>query len=241
MRTRTSPACARPLVKAPWPPSTPRPTSASRPQSQMEIYPALEKWAADKTKEQVAAVMDTNNILNQPVWNAKEVANHPHWNERGAVRWLDDPTYGELLHQGPAIQDVGHTAAPEVGAEAGGRRQRAHPGRVGRVVVRGYQATGRTRDVFDGDQLCCSYARSVRPRISSIRILSGTSRGRPSVPIAVRSGVLKPREAGVCPGPRKRKGTRGPVARLRREAGLFSDFRSGTDPVRAARPQGRGL
>ena len=75
-----------------------------KPQSQMEIYPVLEKWAADKTKEQVAAIMDTNNIINQPVWNAKEVANHPHWNERGSVRWLDDPTYGELLHQGPAYK-----------------------------------------------------------------------------------------------------------------------------------------
>src|ERR1035437_6726720 len=75
-----------------------------KPESQMEIYPVLEKWAADKTKEQVAAIMDTNNIINQPVWNAKEVANHPHWNERGAVRWLDDPTYGELLHQAPAFK-----------------------------------------------------------------------------------------------------------------------------------------
>jgi len=73
-------------------------------ESQMEIYPALEKWAADKTKEQVAAIMDANNIIHQPVWNAKEVANHPHWNERGAVRWLDDPTYGELLHQAPAYK-----------------------------------------------------------------------------------------------------------------------------------------
>ena len=48
--------------------------------------------------------MEANNILNQPVWNAKEVANHPHWNERGSVRWLDDPTYGELLHQAPGYK-----------------------------------------------------------------------------------------------------------------------------------------
>ncbi|MBZ5534773.1 MAG: CoA transferase [Acidobacteriia bacterium] len=73
-------------------------------QSQMEIYPWLEKWAADKTKEQVAEIMDKANINNQPVWNAKEVANHPHWVQRGAVRWLDDPTFGELLHQGPAYK-----------------------------------------------------------------------------------------------------------------------------------------
>jgi crotonobetainyl-CoA:carnitine CoA-transferase CaiB-like acyl-CoA transferase len=71
-------------------------------ESQMEIYPFLEKWAADKTKEQVAQIMDAANIINQPVWNSKEVANHPHWQQRGAVRWIDDPTYGDLMHQGPA-------------------------------------------------------------------------------------------------------------------------------------------
>ncbi len=73
-------------------------------QSQMEIYTELEKWAADKTKEQVAAILDKENINNQPVWNSKEVANHPHWLERGAVQWLDDPTFGDLLHQGPAYK-----------------------------------------------------------------------------------------------------------------------------------------
>jgi crotonobetainyl-CoA:carnitine CoA-transferase CaiB-like acyl-CoA transferase len=72
--------------------------------SQMEIYPWLEKWAVDKTKEQVAAILDKADINNQPVWNSKEVANHPHWLERGAVQWLDDPTYGDLLHQGPAYK-----------------------------------------------------------------------------------------------------------------------------------------
>jgi len=74
----------------------------------MEIYPALEKWAADKTKEQVAQILDAANILNQPVWNAKEVANQPHFQQRGAVRWLDDPTFGDLLHQGPAYH-LSHT------------------------------------------------------------------------------------------------------------------------------------
>jgi crotonobetainyl-CoA:carnitine CoA-transferase CaiB-like acyl-CoA transferase len=71
-------------------------------QSQIEIYPVLEQWSADKTKEQVAAVLDAANIINQPVWNSKEVANQPHFQQRGAVRWLDDPTFGDVLHQGPA-------------------------------------------------------------------------------------------------------------------------------------------
>ncbi len=77
-------------------------------QSQMEIYPWLEKWASDKTKEQVAEILDKANINNQPVWNSKEVANHPHWQQRGAVQWIDDPTFGDLLHQGPAYK-MSHT------------------------------------------------------------------------------------------------------------------------------------
>jgi crotonobetainyl-CoA:carnitine CoA-transferase CaiB-like acyl-CoA transferase len=79
-----------------------------QPKAQIEIYEALEKWAADKTKEQVAAILDSANLINQPVWNSKEVANHPHFQERGSVRWLDDPTYGEMLHQGPAYK-MSHT------------------------------------------------------------------------------------------------------------------------------------
>ncbi len=79
-----------------------------KPQSQMEIYPWLEKWASDKTKEQVAATLDKAGINNQPVWNSKEVANQPHWQQRGAVRWLDDPTFGDLMHQGPAYK-MSHT------------------------------------------------------------------------------------------------------------------------------------
>jgi crotonobetainyl-CoA:carnitine CoA-transferase CaiB-like acyl-CoA transferase len=73
-------------------------------QAQMEIYPFLEKWAADKSKEDVADILDKANIINQPVWNAKEVATNPHWQARGAVRWLDDPYYGDLMHQGPGYK-----------------------------------------------------------------------------------------------------------------------------------------
>ena len=79
-----------------------------KPQAQMEIYPALEKWAADKTKEDVAGILDKANINNQPVWNAKEVATNPHWEQRGAVQWLDDPYYGDLMHQGPGYK-LSHT------------------------------------------------------------------------------------------------------------------------------------
>ncbi len=75
-----------------------------RPENQREIYAALEAWAADKTKEQVARILDRAGVISQPVWNAKEVASQPHWQERGSISWLDDPTYGDLLAQGPAYR-----------------------------------------------------------------------------------------------------------------------------------------
>jgi crotonobetainyl-CoA:carnitine CoA-transferase CaiB-like acyl-CoA transferase len=74
------------------------------PDAQREIYEALEAWAADKTKEDAARILDDNDILNQPVWNAKEVAEQPHWRERGSIQWLDDPTFGDVLAQGPAYK-----------------------------------------------------------------------------------------------------------------------------------------
>lgn len=75
-----------------------------KPESQREIYAALEEWAKDKTKEDVARIMDEADIINQPVWNAKEVAEHPHWRERGSIQWIDDPTFGDVLAQGPAYK-----------------------------------------------------------------------------------------------------------------------------------------
>jgi len=73
-------------------------------QNQEPIYRAIEAWAQDKSKEDVAKILDKAGILNQPVFNAKEVAEHPHWKERGAVRWVDDPIYGDVLAQGPAYK-----------------------------------------------------------------------------------------------------------------------------------------
>lgn len=73
-------------------------------ESQFELYPELEKWAKDKTKEDVARILDEAGIINQPVWMSKEVAEHPHWRERGSIIWLDDPYFGDLLVQGPAYK-----------------------------------------------------------------------------------------------------------------------------------------
>jgi len=73
-------------------------------EGQREIYAWLEGWAADKTKEQVFDILTEQNGINtQPAWSSKEVATNPHWQQRGAVRWIDDPYFGDLLHQGPAF------------------------------------------------------------------------------------------------------------------------------------------
>ncbi len=73
-----------------------------KPEAQSEIYAKLEAWARDKTKEEVARILDRNGILNQPVWMSKEVASQEHYFQRGELHWMDDPTFGEVLSQGPA-------------------------------------------------------------------------------------------------------------------------------------------
>ena len=68
------------------------PTHADRvgADAQSAIYPELEKFAADKTKEEVDKLCKANGILSQPVLNSKEVAANEHWHMRGTLQWLDD-------------------------------------------------------------------------------------------------------------------------------------------------------
>ncbi len=72
-------------------------------ESQYELYPAIEAWAKDKTKEQARDILNKEGINNQPVWNSKEVSNQEHFHMRGELEWLDDPTFGEVQSQGPAF------------------------------------------------------------------------------------------------------------------------------------------
>jgi len=70
-------------------------------EAQVEIYTALERWAADKTRSQVAKILQDAGLLAEPVRNDREVYESPHYRERGTVRWLDDPLFGDmLLHAG---------------------------------------------------------------------------------------------------------------------------------------------
>jgi crotonobetainyl-CoA:carnitine CoA-transferase CaiB-like acyl-CoA transferase len=78
------------------------PTHADRVEAdaQMAIYPALEKWASDKTKEEVWKAFTDAGLVSQPVWNSNEAANQEHWHLRGSMQWIDDPTFGDVQTQG---------------------------------------------------------------------------------------------------------------------------------------------
>jgi crotonobetainyl-CoA:carnitine CoA-transferase CaiB-like acyl-CoA transferase len=88
------------------------PTHADRvaADAQTAIYPALEKWAADKTKEEVEKAFVGAGLVAQPVYNSNEVANQEHWHLRGSIQWLDDPTFGDVMTQGAAYR-LSHTPA----------------------------------------------------------------------------------------------------------------------------------
>ncbi len=74
-----------------------------KPEAQKYLYSEIEKWSADKTKEEAEQTLHSHGINCQTVQNAKEVANNPHWQKRGALVWLDDPTFGEVLSQGAFV------------------------------------------------------------------------------------------------------------------------------------------
>ncbi|NIS74954.1 MAG: CoA transferase [Deltaproteobacteria bacterium] len=64
---------------------------------QVEIYAELEKWAADKSRSEVVRILENAGLLVMPVLNDEEVYNSDHYHERGTVRWLDDPLYGDMV------------------------------------------------------------------------------------------------------------------------------------------------
>lgn len=77
------------------------PTHADRvaADAQVAIYPELDKWASDKTKEDVWKACTDAGIVAQPVWNSKEVSNQEHYHLRGSLAWIDDPTFGDVQSQ----------------------------------------------------------------------------------------------------------------------------------------------
>jgi crotonobetainyl-CoA:carnitine CoA-transferase CaiB-like acyl-CoA transferase len=70
-----------------------------KPEAQIEIYRALEQWAADKTRSQVVEILTNAGLLAMPVMNDKEVYESQHYRERGTIRWIEDPLFGDVLGQ----------------------------------------------------------------------------------------------------------------------------------------------
>jgi len=68
-------------------------------EAQVEIYAALERWAEDKSRSEVVKTLTDAGILAAPVRNDREVYESPHYRERGTVRWLEDPIFGDILTQ----------------------------------------------------------------------------------------------------------------------------------------------
>lgn len=68
-------------------------------EAQVEIYAALEKWAEDKSRSEVVKILQDAGLLAEPVMNDREVYESEHYRQRGTVRWIDDPTYGDVLVQ----------------------------------------------------------------------------------------------------------------------------------------------
>jgi crotonobetainyl-CoA:carnitine CoA-transferase CaiB-like acyl-CoA transferase len=67
--------------------------------AQIEIYKAIEDWAADKSRSEVVRILKEHGILAAPVMNDREVYECDHYRQRGTVRWSDDPLFGDILVQ----------------------------------------------------------------------------------------------------------------------------------------------
>ncbi|MBM4276029.1 MAG: CoA transferase, partial [Deltaproteobacteria bacterium] len=67
--------------------------------AQIEIYKAIEDFAADKTRSEMVKILKDAGLLAAPVLNDKEVYESEHYRQRGTVRWNDDPLFGDVLVQ----------------------------------------------------------------------------------------------------------------------------------------------
>ena len=70
-----------------------------KPEAQIEIYRALEEWASDKSRSEVVEAINNAGLIAVPVMSAKDIYDAEHFWERGTVRWVDDPLFGEVLTQ----------------------------------------------------------------------------------------------------------------------------------------------
>ncbi len=69
-------------------------------EAQVDIYAQLEDWAKDKSRSEVVRVLQNAGLLAEPVRNDREVYECEHFRQRGTVRWMEDPLFGDVLQHG---------------------------------------------------------------------------------------------------------------------------------------------
>ena len=92
--------------------------------AQEEIYPAIEEFLKDKTKEEANRIFTSEGIISQPLLTVLEAANCDHWLDRGALGWYDDPYYGDVFTQKVMYKMSESPPRLETRAPSGGLRQR---------------------------------------------------------------------------------------------------------------------
>lgn len=86
-------------------------TNAGRCANVAEIDTAIAAWTKGRTAKEADAVLEAAEVPACRLYSIKDCAEDPHFHARGAVREVDDPLLGRVLHPGAPIRISG--VAPE--------------------------------------------------------------------------------------------------------------------------------
>ena len=76
----------------------------NRAQNADAMYPLITQWTMQHTKQEIMDLCQANGCPTTAIYNVKEVADHPHIQERGFLRELDHPVLGKIKDIGPSIR-----------------------------------------------------------------------------------------------------------------------------------------
>ena len=76
----------------------------NRAQNADAMYPLITQWTMQHTKQEIMDLCQANGCPTTAIYNVKEVADHPHIQERGFLRELDHPVLGKIKDIGPPIR-----------------------------------------------------------------------------------------------------------------------------------------
>ena len=96
-------------------------TASARLEHDEQIQPILADWIAERTRDEVLAVLGEHQVVAAPVNDARDVAEDPHFRERSLVP-MSSKVLGEVLMPGPILhtgtyQGPDYTDAPTIGAD----------------------------------------------------------------------------------------------------------------------------